>query len=198
MDLLVVFAAVLLLPCVAFLALALVRRSRYRALAEELGAEHEGINPITPGAIVGDGFRIEASRAQKTYRTEIQVRAPHARGLFVLQPGFFRGAPNWSYAKVPGTRTERAFLWELRLPALVQPARDQQEEILACLPRAADLEGLHADLLAANVSEIRFGDGRVSTAFRGIASDSARLQRTLAALRRLASPTPAGRRSSPR
>lgn len=191
-------AALLGLPFAVFVALALVQRSRFRALAEKLGARHAGINPITPGAIVGDGFRIETVRSQKTYRTEVHVRAPHARGPCVLQLGFFRGAPNWSCAKVPGSRAERVFLWEVRLPALAQPTRDQEAELLAWLPEAAELEDLRAALEAAEVSEIRVADGTISTSLRGIASDPTRLQHTLDALGSLASATPARRRSSPR
>jgi len=185
-PLLYLFATAMLAPFALFLALALVRRSRFRALAERLGGRHEGLNPITPGAIVGEGFRVEAARVQKAYRTEISVRAPQASGRFLLEPGFFRGAPNWRHARVYGSRSERVFLWEVELPALEQPSREQQQQLLAWLPGPAELEELHAPLEAAGVRAIDVADGNLSTTLRGIVSDPERIGPALDAFRRLA------------
>jgi len=198
MDPRLVLAALLLGPFAVFLALALMRRKRYRALAEQLGARHEGLNPITPGAIVGEDFRIEAVRVQKSYRTEILVCAGGAPGHFVLDPEFFHGAPNWPFARVFGSRTERIFLWEIELPALAPASREQQEQLLAWLPKPAECDGLYETLKAAHVRAIHVSEGRLSTTFRGIVSDSERIRLTLDALRRLAAGSPARRRSGTR
>jgi hypothetical protein len=198
MDPLLFFTVPLLLPVVVFVALSLVRRARFRVLAEKLRARHEGIHPFTPGAVVGEGFRIQASRVHKTYRTSIEVRSPRARGRFQLEVEFFSGAPNWSHARAPGSRTERVFLWEVQLPAFVQPTREQREVLLEWLPRPAELEALHTELKAAAVRAIEVTDGMVSISFPGIVSDPPRIQRALEALRRLATVTPADRRSTER
>jgi len=198
MDPRVILVALLLSPVAIFLALALVRRKRFRALAGMLGGRHEGFNPLTPGAIVGEDFRIEAVRVQKSYRTEIVVCASGAPGIFVLDPEFFRGLPNWPFARVFGSRTERVFLWEVELPALAQANREQQEQLLAWLPKPAECEGLHELLKAAHVRAIHVTEGRLSTTFRGIVSDPERIRHTLDALRRLASGSPARRRTGSR
>ena len=198
MDPRFILVALLLGPVAIFLALALMRRQRYRALAGMLGGRHEGFNPLTPGAIVGEDFRVEAVRVQKSYRTEIMVCANAAPSHFVLDPEFFRGFPNWPFARVFGSRTERVFLWEIELPSLAQANREQQERLLAWLPRPAECEGLHELLKAAHVRAIHVTDGRLSVTFRGIVSDAERIRLTLDALRRLASGPPARHRTGSR
>ena len=184
MDPLLLLGALLLAPVAIFLVLAFWRRARFRALAGELGGRHSGWNPLVPGAIDGDRFRVEAVRVQKSYRTQIRVRAPAAAGEFLLEPGFFRATPDWQHARVPGSRTERVFLWEVELAAYARASAEQREELLAWLPPPAEFEELRALLERAEVRSIQVSDGSLSTSFRGIVSDRERIRGTLEAFRR--------------
>lgn len=175
----------LALPFVAFALLSLRRRARYRALASALGARHVDAGPFRPGTIAGEDFELEAAQVGKTYRTRLRLSAGGTPGSFHLRREFFGAAPDWSFVRVPGTRQERVFLWQVELPGCVEPSREQREALLRWLPRAAPCAETQAALAAAGIRELVVADGALSATFRGILSDRARIQRALAALRRL-------------
>lgn len=197
MRLFLVWAA-FALPFVGWAAVALMRKARHRALAASLGARHVAAGMFAPGTILGQDFEIEATQVGKSYGTRFQVTARDAADRFLLEPEFFRGAPNWEFAKVLASRKERVFLWEISLPGTAQPSRAQQAELLAWMPPIADLSGLHEELKAAGIRSIFIADGTVSTRCSGIVSNLERIRRVLGALQRLAPSKPAGNRSSTR
>jgi hypothetical protein len=191
-------ATLFVLPFAVFAALTWLQRSRWRALARELGGRREPRGLFAPDAIVGERFRVEAVKCGKAYRTELRVRAEHTPGRFVLQPEFFQGGPNWAFAKVPGARTERVFLWQITLPGLSQPSAAELEQLRGWLPAETELAGLHTLLVGSGARAILVGEGSVATTFRGFVTEPARVQDALEALARLAPAVPAGRRSGAR
>ena len=189
--------ALLALPFVAYAAIALGRKSRYRALAARLGAKHTETGLFSAGAIAGEDFRIETERAGKTFITNVHVLASGAPGRFILRPKFFERAPDWNFAWVPGTRTERVFLWEVAVGGYAKPDRQQQEALLRWLPRLADLADLPRALELSRVRQIVIADGSLSTHFRGIVSNLDRLRVTLEALRQMRATSSPSLPSSP-
>jgi len=191
-------ASLFVLPFALFAALTWLQRARWRELARELGARREPRGLFAPDAIVGERFRVEAVKLGKAYRTEIHVRAEHTPGRFVLPPEFFQDGPNWAFAKVPGARTERVFLWQITLPGLAAPSVGELEQLRAWLPAEAELAGLHPLLVGSGARAILVGEGSVATTFRGFVTEPARVRGALDALARLAPAVPAGRRSGAR
>ncbi len=181
-----VFAGILCLPLVTYAFVMRARMSRWRALARELRAEYvEGRWCLGLGQIVGEHFVISLEKIGKGLFTKICMRAASDPGVFHLKREFFREGSDWKFAKVPGTRTERVFAWGVTLPGYVDPSPDERERLERFLPRS--LLGIERALDEARIRDVTIRDGVVTTHLSGVVSSPTRLERSLDALRAIAS-----------
>lgn len=178
-------AMCLALPFVAFAGIARLRRSRQRALAAALGAEHVDQGPFAPGVIRGEDFHIEVVRAGKACRTRVRVAARSTPGIYWLKPGFFSGDPDWTQTRVPAVVVQRAFFWRVGVPGTAFPDEGQRDALLRWIRPPALSTVYAASLAAARIHEIDVADGGVSVSFAGVVQDRERIERTLVALREL-------------
>jgi hypothetical protein len=178
----VLFVSIWILPFALFALFFQRRCARFRALARELGGEHLGRWPLSPGRIHGADFEVVAEKAGKAYRTVVRREAPTPAGTFLLRPAFFARFPDWDGVRVPGLAPMRAFLWEVQVVRHLEPNAKQRAALLEWLPARLELSGL---LEAGGVDEIRVADGTLSTSLRGIETRPERLRAVLEALRAL-------------
>lgn len=169
------------LPFALFALLTVARKNRLRSLAESLGARQMDVGLFSLGRIIGESFEIAPKKIGKSYSTEVRI-VSKTPGTFFLDPRFFDGFPDWDFAKVPASRTERAFFWHVSLPGYAQPSPEQRQKLLGWLPHPLEARSLRTNLDEAGIREIHVAEGSVSTSLRGLVLNRGRLHRTLEAL----------------
>lgn len=181
---------VLAVVLVIYGAMTMARKSRVRTAAAALHADYIDEGPFRPGRIVGRRFTIRIAAPHRTFRTDLDVRTRNAPGNYIVDAGFFEGWPDWNHVKVPGTRTERAFAWEISLPGYVAPSEDQREALWRWLHRGSTARRVPGNLMAAaGCNRLAVGPDGVSISFTGIVTDEVRLRSAVDLLAMLASDT---------
>jgi hypothetical protein len=180
--------AVLAVVLAIYGAMTMARKSRVRAAASALRADYVDEGLFRPGRIVGRRFTIRITAPHRTFRTDLDVRARSTPGDYIVDAGFFEGWPDWNHVKVPGTRTERAFAWEISLPGYAAPNEVQREALWRWLHRGSTPRRPPSNLMAAaRVHRLEIGPDGVSTSFTGIVTDEVRLRSAVDLLAMLAS-----------
>jgi hypothetical protein len=177
--------AILALPFAAYGFVVWSRRVRCRQAAERLRGRCIQHGSFETGAIVGEDFAIEPLKVGRSIRTTVRVSADGCPNDFVLRPGFFAAAPQWSEARVHVVTRQRAFLWEVALPGLGEPTETHRWALLSWInPRALDASFGEA-LAQAKVREVLVSDGFVGTRLPGVVLEPERLERLIALLRQV-------------
>jgi hypothetical protein len=168
----------------------MARKSRVRAAADALRADYIDEGLFRPGRIVGRRFTIRIAAPHRTFRTDLDVRTRNAPGNYLVDAGFFEGWPDWNHVKVPGTRTERAFAWEISLPGYATPDEAQRQALWRWLHRGSTARRVPGNLMAAaGCNRLAIGPEGVSISFTGIVTDEVRLRSAVDLLAMLASDT---------